>query len=170
MLCQPGQAISRGKLSEQVLPTEFSTGVALQLLNNRPDVHAAEMKLAACYHNVQTARSRFYPGINISGNGVFTNSVTGMGVSNPGMWIFQAVGTLTQPIFQNGKLVAGLKATKAQQENANRWINEWHFSDEMLREAYERCVNKKNSFNITYTNGILKNWNKRKKSKSRFSI
>lgn len=51
--------------------------------------------------------------------------------------------------------------TKAQQENANRWINEWHFSDEMLREAYERCVNKKNSFNITYTNGILKNWNKR---------
>ncbi|MDD6645982.1 MAG: DnaD domain protein [Oscillospiraceae bacterium] len=51
--------------------------------------------------------------------------------------------------------------TKAQQENANRWINEWHFSDEMLREAYERCVNKKNNFNITYTNGILKNWNKR---------
>lgn len=50
--------------------------------------------------------------------------------------------------------------TKAQQENANRWINEWHFSDEMLREAYERCVNKKNNFNITYTNGILKNWNK----------
>ena len=47
LLCQPGQAISRGKLSEQVLPTEFSTGVALQLLNNRPDVHAAEMKLAA---------------------------------------------------------------------------------------------------------------------------
>ena len=47
--------------------------------------------------------------------------------------------------------------TKAQQENANRWINEWHFSEEMLREAYERCVNKKNTFNITYTNGILKN-------------
>lgn len=50
--------------------------------------------------------------------------------------------------------------TKAQQENANRWINEWKFSEEMLREAYERCVNKKNTFNITYTNGILKNWHK----------
>ncbi len=50
--------------------------------------------------------------------------------------------------------------TKAQKENANRWLNEWHFSEEMLREAYERCVNKKNSFNITYTNGILKNWKK----------
>lgn len=122
LLCQPGQTISRGRLSEQSLPTEFSTGVALQLLNNRPDVHAAEMNLAACYHDVQTARSRFYPGINITGTGAFTNSVTGMGISNPGMWIMQAVGSLTQPIFQNGKLVAGLKVAKAQQEIAfNNW-------------------------------------------------
>lgn len=50
--------------------------------------------------------------------------------------------------------------TKAQQENANRWINEWKFSEEMLREAYERCVNTKNTFSLTYTNGILKNWKK----------
>ena len=50
--------------------------------------------------------------------------------------------------------------TKAQKENANRWLNQWGFSEEMLREAYERCVNTKNTFNITYTNGILKNWKK----------
>ena len=30
--------------------------------------------------------------------------------------------------------------TKAQQENSNRWVNEWKFSDEMIKEAYERCV------------------------------
>ncbi|MGN0221424.1 MAG: efflux transporter outer membrane subunit [Prevotella sp.] len=124
LLCQPGQSISRGKLSEQVLPSEFSTGVALQLLNNRPDVHAAEMKLAACYHDVQTARSSFYPSITITGKGSFTNSVMGMGTFNPGKWILQTVGTLTQPIFQNGKLVAGLKVAKAQQEIAfNTWQN-----------------------------------------------
>ena len=52
--------------------------------------------------------------------------------------------------------------TKAQQENANRWVNEWKFSDEMIKEAYERCVNHKNKFNISYTNGILKNWHKNK--------
>lgn len=50
--------------------------------------------------------------------------------------------------------------TKAQQENSNRWVNEWKFSDEMIKEAYERCVNHKNKFNISYTNGILKNWHK----------
>lgn len=123
LLCQPGQAISRGKLYEQSLPTEFSTGIALQMLNNRPDVHAAEMNLAACYHNVQTARSRFYPSINITGVGTFTNSA-GNAIINPGKWLLSAVGSLTQPIFANGQLVAGLKVAKAQQEQAlNNWQN-----------------------------------------------
>lgn len=48
--------------------------------------------------------------------------------------------------------------TKAQQENANRWINEWKFTNEMIKEAYERCVNQKMKFNLAYTNGILNNW------------
>ena len=121
LLCQPGQTISRGKLYDQSLPSEFSTGVALQMLNNRPDVHAAEMSLAACYHNVQTARSRFYPSINITGSGIFTNS---NGAVNPGKWLLSAIGSLTQPIFANGQLVAGLKVAKAQQEQAfNNWQN-----------------------------------------------
>ena len=123
LLAQPGQTISRGKLYEQSLPSEFSTGIALQLLNNRPDVHAAEMSLASCYHNVQTARSRFYPNINITGAGTFTNSA-GSAVINPGKWLLSAVGSLTQPIFANGQLVAGLKVAKAQQQQAlNNWQN-----------------------------------------------
>lgn len=123
LLCQPGQTISRGKLSDQSLPSEFSTGIALQMLNNRPDVHAAEMSLAACYHNVQTARSRFYPSINITGSGIFTNSM-GTQTFNPGKWLLSAIGSLTQPIFANGQLVAGLKVAKAQQEQAfNNWQN-----------------------------------------------
>lgn len=123
LIGQAGQAIQRGKLADQSLPTEFSTGIALQMLNNRPDVHAAEMNLASCFHNVQTARSRFYPSINISGAGTFTNS-SGMGIVNPGKWLLSAVGSLTQPIFANGQLVAGLKVAKAQQEQAfNSWQN-----------------------------------------------
>lgn len=123
LIGQAGQSITRGKLSEQILPSEFSTGISLQMLNNRPDVHAAEMQLASCFHNVQTARSRFYPGINISAAGTFTNN-SGMGIVNPGKWLLSAVGSLTQPIFANGQLVAGLKVAKAQQEQAyNTWQN-----------------------------------------------
>ena len=115
--------IERGTLAEQSLPTEFSTGVGIQLLANRADVHANEMALAQCFHDVQTARSRFYPSLSISGSGAFTNS-SGAGIVNPGAWLLSAVGSLVQPIFQNGQLIANLKVAKAQYEQAyNTWQN-----------------------------------------------
>lgn len=115
--------IERGKLADQSLPTEFSTGVGIQLLANRADVHANEMALAQCFHDVQNARSRFYPSLNISGNGAFTNN-SGAGIVNPGAWLLSAVGSLVQPIFQNGQLIANLKVAKAQYEQAyNTWQN-----------------------------------------------
>ena len=122
LLGQQAQTIKRGKLEEQSLPTEFSTGIALQMLNNRPDVHYAEMSLAQCFYDVQTARSRFYPNITISGTGTFTNSAAE--IINPGKWLLSAIGSLVQPIFQNGRLIAGLKVAKIQQEQAyNTWQN-----------------------------------------------
>ena len=121
LLGQPAQTIGRGKLENQSLPTEFSTGVGIQMLNNRPDVHYAEMTLAQCFYDTQAARSKFYPNISISGSGAFTNN-SGGGIVNPGKWLLNAVGSLVQPIFQNGKLVAQLKVAKATQEQAfNTW-------------------------------------------------
>ena len=121
LLGQPAQTISRGKLEDQSLPTEFSTGVGIQLLNNRPDVHYAEMSLAQCFYNTNQARSRFYPSITISGSGAYTNSGGGQ-IVNPGKMLWSAVGSLVQPIFANGQLVAGLKVAKAKQEQAyNTW-------------------------------------------------
>lgn len=123
LLGQPAQTIARGRLENQSLPSDFSTGVGIQLLSNRPDVHYAEMSLAQCFYDVQTARSRFYPSITISGNGAFTNN-SGGGIVNPGKWLLSAVGSLVQPIFQHGQIVAGLKVAKAKQEQAfNTWQN-----------------------------------------------
>ena len=123
LLGQRAQYIERGKIDDQNLPVEFSTGVSLQMLNNRPDVHYAEMTLAQCFYNTQAARSKFYPNITISGSGALTNSA-GAGIVNPGKWLLSAVGSLVQPIFQNGQLVAGLKVAKAEQEQAyNTWQN-----------------------------------------------
>lgn len=123
LIGQQAQTIGRGKLDNQSLPSEFSTGIGIQMLNNRPDVHYAEMTLAQCFYDVQTARSKFYPSITISASGAFTNS-SGAGIVNPGKWLLNAVGSLVQPIFMNGQLVAGLKVAKAQQEQAyNTWQN-----------------------------------------------
>ena len=123
LLGEPGHKIERGKFYHQSLPEKFSAGVGIQLLSNRADVHAAEMALAQCFYDVETARSRFYPNITVSGNAIFTNSL-GSAIVNPGKWLLSAVGSLTQPIFQHGQIVAGLKVAKAQQEQAfNTWQN-----------------------------------------------
>ncbi len=123
LIGQPAQTISRNKIEEQSLPVTFSTGINIQLLNNRPDVHYAEMSLAQCFYNTNQARSNFYPSITISGSGAYTNSGTS-GIVNPGKMLWSAVASLVQPIFANGQLIAGLKVAKAQQEQAyNTWQN-----------------------------------------------
>ena len=49
--------------------------------------------------------------------------------------------------------------TKKQLEYGNKWVGEWKFSPELLREAYERCVDTKGETNFRYIDGILKRWN-----------
>ena len=121
LIGQQGQQIPRSTLETQSLPTEFATGVGVALLKNRPDVHNAEMNLAACFHDVQTARSKFYPTITIGASEAFTNS---NGNVNPGKWLATLFGNLTQPIFMRGSLTANLKVSKLKYEQAfNTWQN-----------------------------------------------
>ena len=121
LLAEPAHSVARGKLADQSLPSQFATGVSINLLNNRADVHAAEMSLAQCFYDVQQARSRFYPSITITGTGAFTNN---NGLVNPGKMLWSAVGSLVQPIFQHGQIVAGLKVAQMKYEQAyNTWQN-----------------------------------------------
>ena len=121
LLGQPAQTIQRGTFEGQSLPENLATGVGIQLLNNRADVHAAELSLAQCFYDVNKARSNFYPQITITGAGTFTNQ---NGLVNPGKMLWSAVGSLVQPIFQHGQIVAGLKVAKMQYEQAyNTWQN-----------------------------------------------
>ena len=121
LMGEPAQAIARGKMDTQKLPSQFATGVAIDLLRNRADIHTNEMALAKCFYGIENARSKFYPNITISGTGGFSN---GQGMINPAKWLWSAVGSLTQPIFMNGQLTAGLRVAKDQYEQAyNTWQN-----------------------------------------------
>ena len=117
LLAKAPQHIDRGTLDGQVMPEELLTGVPLQLLENRPDVKIAEMNLASAYYTTNQARAAFYPGINITATAGWTNG-SGVQISNPGQFMFQALASLAQPIFNNGKLVANLKVSKAEEEIA----------------------------------------------------
>ena len=101
------QPVARGTLGE----------VPLNLLANRPDVWQAEAVLKQAFYATNQARSSFYPSVTLSGSAGWTNS-GGALVTNPGAWLLQAVGSLVQPLFQRGQLMANLKISKAQQEEA----------------------------------------------------
>lgn len=111
------QAIERGTLDNQAFPQTLTTGIPLDLLKNRPDVQQAEYALAQAFYGVNKARSSFYPNITLSGSVGWTNSGGGI-ISNPGALLLQAIGSLTQPLFNKGANIANLKIAKAQQEEA----------------------------------------------------
>ena len=95
LLNESSAKISRTSLASFQQPAIVTTGAPISILARRPDVRIAEMALASAFYDVNQAKSAFYPSLTLS-----------------------AVGSLAQPIFQNGKLVASLKISKAQMEIA----------------------------------------------------
>ena len=117
LLGETPHTIQRGKLEGQVLPENFSVGIPVHLLSNRPDVRVAERSLESAFYATNQARSAFYPSITLSGSAGWTNSAGSM-IVNPGKFLASAVGSLTQPLFARGQLTSQLKIAKAQQEEA----------------------------------------------------
>lgn len=118
LLGMPQTFIERGTMTEQLFPDTLAVGIPVQLLANRPDVQQAEYALAEAFYATNAARSAFYPSINLSGSAGWTNNNGGM-VLNPGKWLLNAMGSLTQPLFNNGRNIANLKVAKARQEEAS---------------------------------------------------
>ena len=111
------QRIDRSTLDMQSFPDTLSVGVPLQLLQRRPDVRQSEAALAEAFYTTNRAYSAFYPAITQSGSAGWTNAA-GAIISNPGEWLFSAVGALVQPLFNRGQNIANLKVAKARQEEA----------------------------------------------------
>ncbi|HBC28119.1 MAG TPA: multidrug transporter [Prevotellaceae bacterium] len=109
--------IERGTLATFRTPDVCTTGLPVGLLSRRPDVKQAELALASAFYNKNIAKAAFYPNLNISASGQYANSLGTM-VVNPGGIIMSAVASLTQPIFQNGKLRAAYRNSKAELEIA----------------------------------------------------
>ena len=111
------QRIDRSTLDMQSFPDTLSVGVPLQLLQRRPDVRQSEAVLAEFFYTTNRAYSALYPAITLSGSAGWTNAA-GAIISNPGEWLFSAVGALVQPLFNRGQNIANLKVAKARQEEA----------------------------------------------------
>lgn len=117
ILAMPSRSIERNNLAEVSFPDTVSVGVSLQLLSNRPDVRQAEMELAQAFYATNVSRAAFYPNITLSGTLGWANNGGGV-ITNPGQWLLNAIGSLTQPLFNRGTNIANLKIAKTRQEEA----------------------------------------------------
>ena len=117
LLGMTSRSLERGTLDKQIFPETLPTGIPIRLLSRRPDIVQAEMTLANAYYTTNQARSAFYPNLNLSGSAGWTNAL-GQAVTNPGDWILSAVASLTQPLFNRGKLISNLRVSKDEEQIA----------------------------------------------------
>ena len=116
ILRQTPQHIGRSAWDAYQMPQSVSVDIPATMLEKRPDVRAAGRNLEAAYYVTNQARSAMLPGLTLSGFiGWGTN---GAPISNPGDLVYNAIASLTQPIFNQGRLRANLKVSKLQQEMA----------------------------------------------------
>jgi multidrug efflux system outer membrane protein len=111
----PGD-IPRGlKLTEQPHAPEVPAGIPSSLLERRPDIHEAEQNLIAANANIGVARAAFFPQISLTATAGYESTALSDLFSGPsGIWTM--AGSLSQPIFEGGRLKSNLHLTEAQRE------------------------------------------------------
>ena len=110
-----GKTASLFHISDRPLnlsPLVIPAGLPSELLERRPDIAAAERRMAAANANIGVATAAFFPTVKLSGLAGFQSGGLDMLFDWPSN--FWAVGpTLTLPLFQGGQLDADLLRTKA---------------------------------------------------------
>jgi multidrug efflux system outer membrane protein len=92
-------------------PQDLPAGLPSRLLERRPDILEAEQQLVAANAQIGVARAQFFPQLSISGSG----GVGGDSLStlfDPSGKLIYGIGSLTQPIFEGGKLRGQLQLSE----------------------------------------------------------
>lgn len=109
--------ISRGSIADFVSPSQITVGIPANILANRPDVRSAERNIEAAFYVTQSAKAELYPNLTLSGSVGWTNNGLA-GIVDPGKILYNAVASLTQPIFAQGKLKGNVRLSEMQMEEA----------------------------------------------------
>jgi outer membrane protein, multidrug efflux system len=111
----PGD-IPRGlALTEQPHAPEVPAGIPSALLERRPDIRAAEQNLVAANAQIGVARAAYFPQISLTADAGFQSTALNRLFTGPaGLW--SMAGSVTQPIFQGGRLKSNVRLAEAQHE------------------------------------------------------
>jgi NodT family efflux transporter outer membrane factor (OMF) lipoprotein len=119
LLGQNPGPIRRGKsLLDQKLTVTIPPGLTSALLERRPDIHFAEQSLVAANANIGEAKARLFPNIRITGAAGWESAALKTLFTGPASFWDLVVPGITQPIFQAGRLRAGVRAAEARKQEA----------------------------------------------------
>ncbi|MBR0753751.1 efflux transporter outer membrane subunit [Bradyrhizobium jicamae] len=106
--------VDGGSLNAVAIP-RVTPGLPSELLTQRPDIRRQEAQLASATANVGSARAQFFPSIQLTGQGGYQSSALSS-LFQPHAAFFSMVGSLTQPIFDGGRILGNFEYTKAKQD------------------------------------------------------
>lgn len=90
---------------------EISAGVPSSLLERRPDIRQSEADLVAANANIGTARAALYPSVTLG----LDWTVAASGFGDPTTTALALASSLAAPIFNGGRLEAGVEQATARQ-------------------------------------------------------
>lgn len=115
-----GQAPTRGRVAQATrlpaVPERVAIGIPADTLRQRPDVRAAERRLAAETARVGVAEAARYPSLTLSGSIGLEALMQDAGSS--GGLAYSLLGRIAAPIFNGGRLEAAVDAQDAVREQA----------------------------------------------------
>jgi outer membrane protein, multidrug efflux system len=116
LVARPPESIrvSGGSL-DRIASPRVTPGLPSELLTQRPDIRRQEAQLASATANVGSARAQFFPSIQLTGQGGYQSSAL-VSLFQPHAAFFSLVGSLTQPIFDGGRILGNFENAKARQD------------------------------------------------------
>mgnify|MGYP000322998118 FL=1 len=98
------------------VPRHFGVAIPAQSLTQRPDIRAAERKVAAASADIGLAEADRYPRLTLNGSLGYEVEGTGGGALSFGTWSFGP--SLSLPIFDGGRRKAAVDVAKARYDEA----------------------------------------------------
>ena len=153
------------------MPAPIPAGLPADLIARRPDLMIAERQVAAANARVKVAKRARYPSISLTSSGG-TSSANLSNLLSGDFIVWSFAGNLLQPLFQGGRLRAGIKLAEANQEQAlagfaeqalraygeveSALMAETYLRDRenALREASEQAVAARELAENRYTRGV----------------
>ena len=96
---------------------EIEPGMPSELINQRPDILAAEHALQGANANIGAAKAAFFPTVSLTASaGLASSDLDSLFTNNREMWSFSP--SISLPIFNGGRLKAQLDTAKVDQKIA----------------------------------------------------